>query len=95
MSNTINIQYTKFQNLDSEGKVESENFGYRIYDDYATEYDNTFESFEQLTEALNEGNMVEFLSKTQNFDDVDFTDEFGGASGVYFNGEFYSAEELA
>lgn len=94
MSNRITIEYTKFTNLTTEGEEEFTSFGYRIYDNYANDYNNTFDSFEELTEAVHEGNLLEVLKNHEDFKDVDFEDAMPVASGIEFNGTFYEGEEL-
>lgn len=52
MANIVEVQFTSFQNLDSDGNpVGDRNLGYRIFDDYDAEYNNTFDSIEEMKAA--------------------------------------------
>lgn len=52
MSNLVCVQFTSFQNLDSEGKPSGKScLGYRIYDDYDGDYNNSFESIDEMLQA--------------------------------------------
>lgn len=52
MANIVEVQFTSFQNLDSDGKpVGNKHLGYRIFDDYDAEYNNTFDSLEEMKAA--------------------------------------------
>lgn len=51
MANIVEVQFTAFQNLDDNGHAVGEVcYGYRIFDDYAAEYNNTFGSVEAMKE---------------------------------------------
>jgi F0F1-type ATP synthase gamma subunit len=85
MSNRITIEYTKFDNLNTRGEVTDSSFGYRVYDDYATAYDNTYDTFEDLQEDVNMNNFWEVLDR--------HLEEFDGyetANGITFCGDFYT-----
>lgn len=52
MANIVEVQFTAFQNLNSDGKpVGSAHLGYRIFDDYDADYNNTFDSIETMKNA--------------------------------------------
>jgi len=91
MSNRIEIQLTKFVNLDHLGNVQDDfSFGYRIYDDYADVYNNTFESLEDLLREVHEDNFWEVLSDHDEFKDIDDLT----CSGISFNGTSYTWNEI-
>lgn len=49
MSNIVSVQFTRFQDLDSQGIPDGEpTIGYRICDDYGADYNNCFESVEEM-----------------------------------------------
>jgi len=51
MSNIVCVQYTKFQNLNADGSPADEpNLGYRIYDDYGGDYNNCFDTVDEMIE---------------------------------------------
>ena len=44
MSNIVSVQFTRFQDLDSDGNLDGEpTLGYRIYDDYGADYNNCYD----------------------------------------------------
>lgn len=52
MANIVEVQFTAFQNLDSIGAPVGERYlGYRIYDDYDADYNNTFDSIDEMEAA--------------------------------------------
>jgi hypothetical protein len=89
MSNTVTIQYTKFSNIDDDGREGSFDYGYRIYDDYAMVYNNNFDNFTALKEEVNEDNFWVLLN-----DHPEFEDALKNMNGINFNGQFYDLEEI-
>lgn len=65
MANRVYIQYTTFQNIDSNANPTGEiRFGYRLYDDYEGVYNNCFETIEDLkAKGPTEGNIVKFIGE--------------------------------
>ena len=61
MSNRVSVQYTKFVNLDVAGNELDFNYGYRIYDDYESVYNNTYSTFKELEITVHEENVWAFL----------------------------------
>ena len=52
MANIVEIQFTAFQNLDNSGAhVGESHLGYRIFDDYDADYNNTFDSIDAMKAA--------------------------------------------
>ena len=52
MVNIVEVQFTAFQNLNSSGTPIGERYlGYRIYDDYDADYNNTFDSIDAMEAA--------------------------------------------
>ena len=90
MSNVLSIQLTTFANINSNGRVIENSYGYRIYDDYASVYNNTFDTLDDLLIEVNDENFWKVLENHDEFCDVDPLEE-----GVCFNGEFFSGEEIA
>ena len=89
MSNRVTVQYTRFQNLDVVNHITGESYGYRIYDDYGTEYNNTFKSFEELEDYINELNVFEVIEEQhpQFFYGYEF-------DGVFINGIWIEKAEV-
>ena len=85
MSNRIHLTRTKFTNLTGG----NETFGYRLYDDYATVYENIFDSESDLAVDVNEENFWKVLDNHDEFADVD---AFG--TGMFFDGDWYDGEEI-
>ena len=89
MSNRVALQFTKFSNLDEMGKVLEESFGYRIYDDYGQDYNNTYDSVEELNEHINIKTLQSFISENHEefFESV-------RDKGIYFNGGWIPVEDM-
>ena len=52
MANIVEVQFTIFINIDSHGTPMDEcHYGYRIFDDYDADYNNTFQSLADMLEA--------------------------------------------
>lgn len=52
MANLVEVQFTSFQNLDDTGQPVGEaNYGYRIFDDYDADYNNAFDSVQEMIAA--------------------------------------------
>lgn len=52
MANIVEVQFTAFQNLNSDGQAVGEvRYGYRIFDDYDAQYNNTFDSVDAMKEV--------------------------------------------
>lgn len=52
MANIVEVQFTAFQNLNSSGAPIGERYlGYRIYDEYDADYNNTFDSIDAMEAA--------------------------------------------
>lgn len=90
MSNHVNFQYTKFVDLNSDGSEQHVYYGYRIYDDYESGYDNTYESFYELCSDVNVNTILSHIEKFHE----EFMEsiEFGG--GMFFNDCWLSLMEL-
>ena len=62
LNEPVMIQYTKFENLDSDGNIEDVNYGFRVYDDYDCYiYCNIFPTFEELKRYVNESTVVKYI----------------------------------
>lgn len=84
MSNKVNVQYTKFIDIDEEGKELSSTFGYRIYDDYGQEYLTMFGSTEDLKKKINPDTIFDVIeNEHEEFYEAAMTD------GLYLNGVRY------
>lgn len=52
MANIVEVQFTAFQNLNDSGEAIGERcLGYRIFDDYDADYNNTFDSIDEMIAA--------------------------------------------
>jgi hypothetical protein len=79
MGNRISVQYTKFTNLDDDGSEAKPMFGFRVYDDYASAYNNTYDSFDALEKEVNADTVVAVVESIEGFDDA-------GEYPIYLNG---------
>ena len=85
MSNRISLTLTKFTDLEGNNPM----YGYRLYDDYASTYNNTFDSVSELKEEVNEENFWEVLENHDEFSDIDPFE-----TGMSFNGDWYDGDEI-
>ena len=80
--NKINLVSTKFTNI----KSGEESFGYRIYDDYSSEYNNLLDTpidddLDLLAQAIEDSHeMLDFVRENE--------------TGVDINGTWYDWEEI-
>ncbi len=83
MSNRIYLQYTKFNNIDSDGNIlDDTSYGYRLYDDYKSIYNNLYNSIDELIVGVNEETVFDILKqrhKTSLYSII-------ANRGLYFNG---------
>lgn len=65
MANIVEVQFTAFQDLDDNGYAVGEvRYGYRIFDDYDAEYNNTFDSMEAMKEiGLTPEGIFDYIDK--------------------------------
>ena len=83
MSNIVSVQFTRFQDLDDHGNPNGDpTYGYRIYDDYEQNYNNCYESIEEMEgDGLTREGIFDFIAG--NHDSFDLT---AREKGVYLNG---------
>ena len=83
MSNIVSVQFTRFQNLDDYGNPDCDpTYCYRIYDDYEQNYNNCYESIEEMEgDGLTREGIFDFIAG--NHDSFDLT---AREKGVYLNG---------
>lgn len=87
MSNKIHLKTCEFRNFDREGLSEVSTYGFRIYDDYATYYNNTFSSMEDVLCEV-ETNLEELVASCNGFEDVEWSNDIGDHSGMFVNDEW-------
>ena len=85
MSNIVSIQFTRFQDLDEQGHPDGEpTFGYRIYDDYDQDYNNCYDSVDEMRNVgLTQNGVFDFIA--EHHDDYDL---IAREKGVYLNGRW-------
>jgi len=86
MGNRITVQYTKFTNIDSKGNEETPMFGFRVYDDYASSYNNTYDTLEELKNEVNENTVVAIVESIESFEDA-------GEYPIYLNDHLINGDE--
>ncbi|MDQ0255555.1 hypothetical protein J2S74_002937 [Evansella vedderi] len=90
MANRVHFHYKVFTNVQSSGqKTNEEEIGYTLGDDYGTTFNDTFGSIIELKDTVNLNNVLKYLSNHHH--DFFVTVKM---NGLYFNGEWYSIEEL-
>lgn len=89
MANKVSFYYTRFTSLDDNGNDKEGTVGYRIADDDGQDYNNTFDSFEELKNTVSVSNILEFLGENH----FEFYLVVKG-KGICFNDESYDYREL-
>lgn len=89
MSNRLDVQYTKFVDINDEGKEIETSWGFRVFDSYGKSYDNFYESFEQLKEQVNPKTI---LSVLENLDQE--MHDYARDNGIAINNKYYGPNEL-
>lgn len=59
----VTIQFTKFINVNCNGKDDDISYGYRIYNEEKSEYNNSFISLEDLRKDINKSTIMDFLQE--------------------------------
>lgn len=94
MSYRLNVQPTKFVNIDPEtGKELEANYGIRIYDDEGQAYTNNFKTWDELRVKLSKENLLDTMQEYF----PDFADGIWSSSafsGIYVGDLFYNREDL-
>lgn len=91
MSNYLTVKRVKFQDIDEKGKPLGKcTFGVIAIDNYAADYNNSFDSLADLNAAIDEAGCILDLVNTDMFEIVD-RDAIGKAN---FNGAYpYATDE--
>jgi len=98
MSNRVYLRYFRATLLDDDGEpkdTDATSYGFTVYDDYEDTTNWGYDTFKQLTEEVNLGNIINKLEELDNRDwsAGHFADEVR-ERGIYFNGSWYTAEYL-
>lgn len=84
------LQPTIFIDVDNRGKEYDRTYGYRLYDDYESVYNNTFDSMEAVLEEITLISVIGYVRENhQSFiQDSNFT-------GIYLDSDWvpYSKED--
>ena len=85
MANIVEVQFTAFQNLDSSGApVGESHLGYRIFDNYDADYNNTFDSIDEMESAgLTPEGIFEYIDQKH-----DKFSEIAWERGVMLNNQY-------
>lgn len=85
MANIVEVQFTIFINIDNTGAPMDEcHYGYRIFDDYDADYNNTFESVADMLEAgLTPEGIFDYISEHHDI----FSDDIW-TRGVMLNNQY-------
>jgi hypothetical protein len=65
MSSFVSIDRTIFQTIDADGNVTDTSYGFRIYDDHATCYDNLVDNLDDLKSLTHE----ELIARAQGLNE--------------------------
>jgi len=96
MSNHLTFQYTIFENIYPTGESMEKNYGYRIYDNYGTEYCNTFESLDELNDKFyidEEPNIPEIFKAIRSYERFECIDN-DVVSALDINGTVYDWDKI-
>lgn len=94
MSNIVYVDYTRFTNLKEDHEEGLTMYGYTIADNYASDYFDNYESYDELVESVHSNNLLEVINRHEQFRDIDLETEMPLITGVSFNGTFYSLEQI-
>ena len=97
MSNELQVKYTRFTDLDSNGIELETKYGVRIYDEYSNLYFQ-WDTFEELTNEVNLENLFDWIESIRYGDEWDSNtlfDDLSEYGGIYFNGQLieYDSQE--
>ena len=88
MSNRLNICVCEFKDVvNRDLHVVESYYGFRIYDDYATAYNNYFDSIEEVYESI-DNDLKKLIRDCESFEDIDFEN-----LNVYVGNEIISFDE--
>ncbi len=82
MASKVSFEFTKFDSIDEQGNVTATTYGYRIYDDFDAQYNNTYASLDNLTNEISLETLLKFISENHS----EFLDSIY-YYGLYFNGK--------
>jgi hypothetical protein len=88
MSNLITVQPCQFIDYDLQGVETDKHWGYRIYDDYGTDYYNLYGSLEEVLEAVSPQNVLTLIANNH----YEFY-EYASEHGLVIGGEWFSADD--
>jgi len=86
VSNRVTFQLTKFVNLDSDLNEQEPAYGYRVYDDYGSDYNNVYTK-EELPRTPQDA--LEILEEEHN----DLYDAAVEKGGFFFNDDYVQIDE--
>ena len=90
MSNKVYLNLTVFTTVDENGKEYEKTFGYRLYDNYANVYNNTFQSIKHAHEEIKKRGIMEIIQSHDKFVDLDtYT-----CSAIFYNNTIISEKEF-
>ena len=83
---TTTLQFTKFQNINTNGENEKDgiSYGYRLYNVYESNWCNTYDDFKDLLLDIDDENVVDFIMENHN----EFYDTIVEEGGLEFNGHY-------
>lgn len=57
----VTVQFTRFTNINNDSKEDNVTFGYRIYNEEKSEYNNSFITVDELSDNLCEDKIMTYL----------------------------------
>jgi hypothetical protein len=84
MSNKVSLQVCEFVDYYEDRSICYHHYGYRIYDDYDSSYNNTFDTLGQVFDEI--GNPLHYVEDYHS----DFFESVVHAGGMYFCNDWIS-----
>jgi len=91
MKNTLNFLTFKTVELNNKGKESETSYGYRFFDDHHNSYNNSFETWSDLTNEIFKDEEIDF-DKVMSIVEEDEIFKYAREDfdGIYINGDFYN-----
>ena len=87
----VTIQFTKFVNVSYNSEDDDISYGYRIYNEEKSEYNNSFISLEDLNKDINKDTILDFLQEHHpDFYKIIYIDNEFDFNGHIITDKYYS-----
>lgn len=90
MSNHLMIAICKFTDYNLQGEQTDEYFGYRIYDDYASDYCNQYATLAEVLQAVSPENVLDLIETNH----AELLNATFPPSGLWIGADWFEMEAL-